>query len=95
VRLRLAKYSVVVGGDAEATPPLRGQPKVTIKVEYEETKKYAIQARVLRHMGLLEALAANAADRYAWPNSVLDRGALMRRAECQMVKQGADPDPLL
>jgi len=43
------------------------QPKVEVKVEYEENEKYAIQERVLRHMGLLEALAAHAADRYAWP----------------------------
>ena len=43
------------------------QPKVDVKVEYEENKKYAIQEQVLRHMGLLEAFAAHAADRYAWP----------------------------
>ena len=51
-------------------PHLRSadQPKVTVKVEYEETETYAIQAQVLRHMGLLEALAVNAADRYAWTN---------------------------
>ena len=45
-----------------------GQPKVAIKVEYEETEKFAIHARVLRHMGLLEAFAEQVADRYAWPN---------------------------
>ena len=45
-----------------------GQPKVAIKVEYEETETFAIQARILRHMGLLEAFAEQAADRYAWPN---------------------------
>ena len=44
------------------------QPKVAVKVEYEETEKFAIQARVLRHMGLLEAFAEQVADRYAWPN---------------------------
>jgi hypothetical protein len=58
-------------------PHLRSadQPKVTVKVEYEETEKYAIQAQVLRQMGLLEALAVNAAERYAWPNpfSILAR----------------------
>jgi hypothetical protein len=43
------------------------QPKVAIKVEYEENKKYAIQASILRQMGLLEAIAAHTADRYAWP----------------------------
>ena len=43
------------------------QPKIAVKVEYEENKKYALQEQVLRHMGLLEALAAHAADRYAWP----------------------------
>jgi Putative metallopeptidase len=50
-------------------PHLRSadQPMVAIKVEYEETKKYAIQARVLRDMGLLEAFA-QAAQRYVWPN---------------------------
>ena len=51
-------------------PHLRSadKPKVTIKVEYQDEEKYPIHARALRHMGLLEALAANAADRYAWPN---------------------------
>lgn len=43
------------------------QPKVEIKIDYEDNKKYAIQASILRHMGLLEAIAAYAADRYAWP----------------------------
>jgi hypothetical protein len=43
------------------------QPKVAIKVEYQEDEKYALQVRILRHMGLLEAFAAHAADRYAWP----------------------------
>jgi hypothetical protein len=45
-----------------------GQPKVAIKIDYEETEKHAIQARILRHMGLLEAFAANAAEHYVWPN---------------------------
>jgi Putative metallopeptidase len=44
------------------------QPKIAIKVEYQENETYAVQAQVLRHMGLLEHFAANAADRYAWPN---------------------------
>ena len=43
------------------------QPKVDVKVAYEENKKFAVQESVLRHMGLLEAIAAHAADRYAWP----------------------------
>jgi hypothetical protein len=47
------------------------QPKVTIKIEYEENEKYALQARVLRDMGLLEAIAAHAADRYVWPKPFL------------------------
>ena len=57
--------------DEMLKPHLRSadKPKVMIKVEYQDEEKYPIQARVLRHMGLLEAFAANAADRYAWPNS--------------------------
>ena len=43
------------------------QPKVAIKVEYQDDEKYAMQIQVLRHMGLLEAFAAHAADRYVWP----------------------------
>ena len=43
------------------------QPKVEVKVEYEESKKFALQEQVLRHMGLLEGIAAHAADRFAWP----------------------------
>jgi hypothetical protein len=51
-------------------PHLRSadQPKTAIKVEYEESEKYAIQTKVLRDMGLLEAFATHAADRYVWPN---------------------------
>ena len=45
-----------------------GQPKVAVKVEYEESDAPEIYARVLRHMGLLEAFAEQVADRYAWPN---------------------------
>jgi hypothetical protein len=44
------------------------KPKVAIKVEYQDDAKFAAQARILRHMGLLETLAAHAADRYVWPN---------------------------
>jgi len=43
------------------------QPKVDIKITYEDSKKYKVQEQVLRHMGLFEALAAHLADRYAWP----------------------------
>jgi hypothetical protein len=43
------------------------QPRTAIKVEYQDDKKFETQAKVLRHMGLLEALATHAADRYAWP----------------------------
>ena len=38
------------------------QPKVTINVNYKDDEKYAIHARVLRHMGLLEAFAQHAAN---------------------------------
>jgi hypothetical protein len=44
------------------------KPKVAIKVGYQDDEKYAVQAKVLRQMGLLEALATHAADRYVWPN---------------------------
>jgi hypothetical protein len=56
--------------DEMLKPHLRSadKPKVAIKVEYRDEEKYPIHARVLRHLGLLEAFAANAADRYAWPN---------------------------
>jgi hypothetical protein len=51
-------------------PHLRApdEPKVAIKVEYQEAEKYTMQIGILRHMGLLEAFAAHAADRYVWPN---------------------------
>jgi hypothetical protein len=42
------------------------QPKVTINVTYKDDEKYAVQASLLRHMGLLEAFAERAADRYVW-----------------------------
>jgi hypothetical protein len=44
------------------------QPKIAVKVAYQENEKYEAQARVMRHMGLLEAFAEHMADRYAWPN---------------------------
>jgi hypothetical protein len=58
--------------DEMLKPHLRAadQPKIEIKISYEESEKYAMQSRVLRHMGLLEALAAHAADRYVWPNPI-------------------------
>jgi hypothetical protein len=57
--------------DEMLKPHLRSadQPKVTITAEYQNEDKYPIQSRVLRHLGLLEAFAANAAERYAWPRS--------------------------
>jgi hypothetical protein len=42
------------------------QPKVTIKIEYKDEEKFPIVAGILRHMGVLEAFADNAADRFAW-----------------------------
>jgi len=44
------------------------QPKVEIKIKYEENKKYSAQAHILRAMGLLEMLAEHAANRWAWPH---------------------------
>ncbi len=43
------------------------QPKTTITVEYHDEEKFPMQAQILRNMGLLEAFAAHAANRYAWP----------------------------
>jgi hypothetical protein len=45
-------------------------PKVAIKIEYQDDPKYALQAQILRHMGLLEAFAEHAADRYKWPHPI-------------------------
>ena len=49
-------------------PHLRSadQPKITINVSYQDDEKFALQAKILRDMGLLEAFAAHAADRFAW-----------------------------
>ncbi len=44
------------------------KPKVAVKVGYEDNKKYTVESQILRHMGLLEALAEHAPDRFAWPN---------------------------
>jgi hypothetical protein len=56
--------------DEMLKPHLRtaDKPKVTIKVDYQDDEKYALQVRILRHMGMLEAFATYAADRYVWPN---------------------------
>jgi hypothetical protein len=58
--------------DEMLKPHLRtaDKPKVTIKVDYQDDEKYAVQARILRHMGLLEAFAAHLADHYVWPNPI-------------------------
>ena len=57
--------------DEMLKPNLRkpDQPKIEIKVEYQDPddKKYAVQQKILRDMGLLDILAAHAADRYVWP----------------------------
>jgi hypothetical protein len=42
------------------------QPKTTINVVYKDDAKYAVQARVLRNMRLLEIFAEAAADRFTW-----------------------------
>lgn len=44
------------------------QPKIAVKIAYQDNEKYEAQARVMRHMGLLETFAEHLADRYAWPN---------------------------
>jgi hypothetical protein len=46
------------------------KPKTAIKVEYQDDEKYAIQVKILRSMGLLEAFATHMADRYMWPNPI-------------------------
>jgi hypothetical protein len=45
---------------------LPDQPKVSITVEHKEDGKYAFQARILRHMRVLETFAEHAADRFTW-----------------------------
>jgi len=50
---------------------LRGdRPKTAVKVVYEENKTFAVQARIMQDMGLLDTFAAHAADHYAWPNPI-------------------------
>ena len=55
--------------DEMLKPHLRSpdQPKAEVTIKYEDNKKYAIQANILRHMGLFEAIAAHMTDRFAWP----------------------------
>jgi hypothetical protein len=43
------------------------QPKVEVTINYEDNKKYATQANILRHMRLFETIAAHMTDRFAWP----------------------------
>jgi hypothetical protein len=62
-------YRAAVWSWEKALKPHRrsaDQPKVTIKVEYKDEEKFPIVAGVLRHMGVLEAFADIAADRFAW-----------------------------
>jgi hypothetical protein len=44
-----------------------GQPRVAVKVEYQDNNKFATQTQILRDMGLLETIAEHTADRFAWP----------------------------
>jgi hypothetical protein len=44
------------------------QPKAAIPVEYKDNDEdYSVYATVLRHMGVLEAFAGYAQERYTWP----------------------------
>jgi hypothetical protein len=45
------------------------QPKITINIEYQDDKKYAIQAKLLREMRMFEAFANLATERFTWPAS--------------------------
>ena len=48
---------------------LRGdKPRMDVKVTYEDNKKFAVQEHILKKIGLLEAIVANATNRFAWPN---------------------------
>jgi hypothetical protein len=50
---------------------LRGdKPKTAVRVEYEDNKTFAVQARIMRDMGLLQSFATHAAEHYAWPNPI-------------------------
>ena len=63
-------YKAAVWSWEKALKPHRrsaDQPKVTIKVEYKDEEKFPIVAGILRHMGVLEAFADNAADQFVWP----------------------------
>jgi hypothetical protein len=42
------------------------QPTIAIAVEHKDDGKYAVPARILRHMRVLETVAEHAADRIAW-----------------------------
>ena len=46
------------------------QRKTEIKVEYEEAERFSVHPRVMRHMGLLEAIAEYFGEKYAWPNPI-------------------------
>jgi Putative metallopeptidase len=58
--------------DVMLKPHLRpaDKPKTAITVEFQDEQKFPVQARILRHMGLFDAFATHAADRYAWPNPI-------------------------
>ena len=63
-------YRAAVWSWEKALKPHRrsaDQPRATIKVEYKDEEKFPITAGILRHMGVLEAFADNAADQFAWP----------------------------
>jgi hypothetical protein len=44
------------------------QSKVSVKVVYEDSKKYPVSAQILRATGLLDMVAEHSADRWAWPH---------------------------
>jgi hypothetical protein len=43
------------------------QPKTAIKVVHVDNEKFAVQAKILRDMGVLEAFAKHAEENFSWP----------------------------
>lgn len=43
------------------------QPKTEVTIKYEDNKKFAMQANILRQTRLFETIAEHMTDRYAWP----------------------------
>src|SRR5258708_36776384 len=89
----MEEYSLVVGRDAEATPPLRRPAEGHDQGRVPGQREIRNPGPGPAPHGLARSLRRACGGSLRVAQTVLDRGTLMRRCECQM--ENPDPDALL